>query len=129
MNIEAKLGSLNYKVEMNTGKHQILADEPVSIGGMDTAAAPNELLLSALASCTAITLRMYANRKEWELGEIQVNLTIDKVDGRYIIEKTINFENKALEEDQLKRLHQIADKCPVNKMLSTGIEIKSNFEA
>jgi len=127
MKLKALLGSQNYKVEMDSGKHQIFADEPESIGGMDTAAAPNELLLSALAACTSITLRMYADRKEWKLGEIQVDLSITKTGGNYVILKKISFENTALDVDQLKRLYQIADKCPINKMLSNGVEIKNAY--
>lgn len=68
----------DYRVDIRAGRHPLAADEPESVGGADTAPTPVGLLLSALGSCTAITLRMYAQRKQWPLGEVRVHLAYEK---------------------------------------------------
>lgn len=104
------------------------ADEPKELGGENLFATPKQYLLGALGSCTAITLKMYAKRKEWDLGKITVALCfVDKViEGKttLVIEKKIDFSNaKNLDEKTLERLYVIAEKCPVAKIIKGETEI------
>jgi putative redox protein len=104
-----------------------LADEPVDLGGADTGPRPHELLLASLASCTAITLRMYADRKGWDTGAIQVDATLQREQrGRDIesrIGLEISFGNAALDGAQRERLAQIARSCPVHRTLESPLRM------
>ena len=92
-----------YAQAIQVGAHHLTADEPKSNGGTDTGPGPYALLLSALGACTAITLRMYADRKGWALGEIHVRLSMLKArDGRERIERVITF-GAPLSDDQRAR--------------------------
>jgi len=104
-------------------------DEPLDKGGKDLAPKPGELLAASLASCTAITLKMYIDRKAWEVGDIFVDVDIDRDDAitETSFTRSIKFGNADLDADQLKRLMFIANACPVHKMLSNQIKIKTNF--
>jgi len=129
-----------YTTQVEAGGHQYLVDEPASIGGDDLGATPYEHLLSALGSCTAITLRMYAKRKEWDVGAIEVKLRHTKIHHEdcenceeehskiYGIETDISF-SKELSPEQLKRLDHIAHRCPVHRTLTGDIQIKTNLNA
>ncbi len=118
----------SYKTVLTNGKHQILADEPESLGGTDNGLAPRELLHASLASCAAITMRMYANRKEWEIDEIEVWVEpmLDTETEEMYLRKQIALKGN-LDEKQLKRMKQISDKCPIQKLLSNSITIKTEF--
>ena len=102
----------------------IISDEPKSSGGQDLGFAPNELLASSLAACTAITLRMYANRKGWELTDVKVEVSFetDSLENKFKIVRDIQLLGN-LDEDQQARLLIIADKCPIHKILTNPIEI------
>ncbi len=104
------LGSENYLVEIKTTNHTVMVDEPKSIGGADRYPNPAQYLLSALASCTAITIKMYANNKGWNTGEINVDVKLKDVlsSGKphKKIVKTIHFENP-LSDAQVDRLLKI----------------------
>jgi putative redox protein len=125
--VEAKLGAKKYKTIVTAGEHQFIIDEPTDIGGQNLGPSPTEILLGALASCTAITMRMYADRKEWDLGEIRVKverkevLTEKGVSTR--LHKTFLFE-KTPTDKQLSRLNRIAELCPVSKLLSQEVQMK-----
>lgn len=112
-----------FKVTMVSRGHQIIADEPTEIGGSDKGAKPSELLLASLASCKLITLRMYAERKGWELGEISIALRYLEKGEPTLVEKEIRFSNP-LNADQVKRLIEISGRCPVAKMLKSSIAYK-----
>lgn len=91
-------------------------------GGEDTGAAPHELLLAALGSCTAMTLKVYAERKGWPLKDVRVTLNGNHVDGALVISRHLAIEGE-LDAEQRERLVGIADKCPVHKTLSGTITI------
>jgi len=132
----ARLSGAPYRTELMAGKHRFKADEPKKVGGQDTGPNPYELLQGALASCTAITLRMYADRKEWPLQEVKVHLDFDKnytrerencedsepMRGKFT--RRLELEGP-LDEKQKQRLLQIANKCPVHRTLEQGVTIET----
>ncbi|WP_343532376.1 OsmC family protein [Pedobacter sp.] len=120
-----ELDRSRYKTKVFADGHFIYADEPEELGGSDEGMAPGALLLASLGSCTAITIRMYADRKQFPLETITVNLAIcaeEEMDKGTVIEREIKFTGD-LDEDQIKRLMIIADKCPIHKILSNPIRI------
>jgi len=121
------LGSENYLMEIKTTNHTVMVDEPESIGGSNQYPNPAQYLLSALASCTAITIKMYADNKKWNVGEINVDVKMKEVisSGKTIkkIVKAVQFENP-LEDDQIERLLAIGSKCPISKLLEKPIEME-----
>ncbi|ADY51210.1 OsmC family protein [Pseudopedobacter saltans DSM 12145] len=116
-----------YRTVITDNEHQIIADEPIAVGGTNQGLSPSQLLASSLASCSAITIRMYADRKKWELDEIIISVSIVK----QLATKTTKFRKQIdftgnLTEEQTARLKEIANKCPVHVILSNSIEIESN---
>jgi putative redox protein len=109
--------------------HVVGADEPVESGGDDTAPNPQELLAAALASCTAITVEMYANRKGWDVGPIEVGCEYTPAERgcptRF--ELVVRLPD-GLEEDQVRRLMQIAAKCPVHRTLDGEVMFDERVE-
>lgn len=114
--------------------HSILADEPEGAGGDDRGMTPYELLLAALGACTAMTLRLYAERKGWDLQDVSVELSHEKSHAKDC-ERCVTSEGKLdvvyrkveitgdLDEEQRARLMEIADRCPVHRTLTGTIEI------
>lgn len=123
----ASIAQAHYRVALQSRKHAFYADEPEVQGGTDTAPAPDELLEAALASCTAITLRMYADRKQWPVTSINVTVQLNRADGKTFFSRDIRCEGEITEE-QRQRLLQIAKACPVSKTLSGPIEINSTLQ-
>jgi putative redox protein len=129
-----------YRTEIQAGRHSLVSDEPEDVGGDDAGPSPYDLLLSALGSCTGMTLRMYADRKEWPLDETIVRLTHDKIhaedcehcdtdEGRVDqIEREIEVRG-ALSEEQRDRLLEIANKCPVHRTLHSEVDVRSSLRA
>jgi putative redox protein len=107
---------------IRAGKHELVADEPAAAGGGDQGPAPYALLLSALAACTSITLRMYADRKGWQLGPVHVDLRMLRAHDEERIERTIVLA-PAVPPDQRARLAEIAEKTPVTKTLRRATPI------
>ena len=122
--VTAIIGKDHYRTELLTSGYTIIADEPEEVGGSNLGPAPGEFLMISLASCTAITLRMYADRKKWSVDKIRVEVASEKVDTKTLFKREISFEG-ALDDDQRKRLLQIANSCPVHKTLSNPIEIQT----
>ena len=128
--VRAVTGAAPYTVKHtdNLG-HEWLADEPLDEGGGNTATTPKHLLLSSLGSCTAITLQMYATRKQWPLESVEVELQLNPngnpATGNDIVRK-ISLKGE-LSAEQRERLLQIANVCPVHKMLSGEIRIASSL--
>jgi putative redox protein len=116
-----------YAVAITAGHHALAADEPKSIGGGDSGPSPFALVASGLGACTAITLRMYAERKQWPLRGVTVALTVVKAAGDALqIERVVTLEG-ALSAEQRARLAEIAEKTPVTKALRAGFAIHTNF--
>ena len=123
-NSSVVLTNKNYLAEAKIRSHFVVTDVPVSDGGEDTAPTPVEYLLTAIGSCVAITLRMYAARRSWDVGEITVNVfQLKDEQGSYLTEE-ISFEND-ITEDQRKRLLVFAGKCPVARMVKGETRIES----
>jgi putative redox protein len=122
--VTATIGSDNYKTELMTSGHQTIVDEPEELGGTNLGPAPGEFLMISLASCTAITLRMYADRKKWNVEKIKVEVAFEKAQHKTIFKREISFEGD-LDDDQRARLLQIANSCPVHKTLTNPIEIET----
>jgi putative redox protein len=124
--VTAIIGTDHYRTELIASGKKVIADEPQELGGSDEGPAPGELLLMSLASCTAITLRMYADRKKWDVTRIKVEVASEKVDNKTFIQREVSLEGN-LEADQRQRLLQIANACPVHKMLTNPIEISTSL--
>lgn len=124
--ITAHIGKELYKTEIKSGTNTIIADEPKDIGGNDLGLAPKELLASALAACTAITLRMYADRKGWNLTDAKIDVTFnwDEEKSKSVINRKIALFG-TLDDTQRERLLKVANGCPVHKILSNPIEIET----
>ena len=121
-----------YRTEIKAGSHTFYADEPEAAGGKDTAPAPHQLFLSALGACTAITVKMYAARKNWPLESISIDLTLDRevLNGsqQSVFIQEISLVGP-LDEEQVKRLLEIAGKCPVHKTLHSEIRVETLYKA
>lgn len=114
-----------YQQKIQAGPHIITADEPRSLGGDGTGATPISLMLAALGSCTSMTLKMYAERKGYAIDKVETYLSHEKRGDRDHIEREIVIHGKDLSEEQHTRMMQIADMCPVHKMLSGSADIST----
>jgi putative redox protein len=119
-----------YRGEVRAGRHRFVADEGPEVGGDDEGPNPYQLLLSGLVQCTAATLRMYANRKGWALGEVKVRARLLRTgDGATKverIERTITVGGN-LTAEQKARLVEIADRTPVTRTLVNGLTIDTTL--
>jgi putative redox protein len=113
-----------YGVRIDAGGHALRGDEPTDHGGADTGPSPFGLLLSGLGACTAITLRMYADRKSWPLAGVDVKLSyIVKDENTRWIDRSITVHG--VDDDQRAKLAEIADKTPVTRAVRAGTEIRT----
>ena len=123
----ATLGEVNYAVTLKSGRHVLTSDEPAARGGQDAGPNPSELLAGALASCTAITLRMYAERKQWPLGAVEVDVHYERLpDKTASIDRVLRLSGP-LTDEQRARLVDIAERTPVTLTLKTGAEIRTRL--
>ena len=122
--ISASLGSTDFLTKLTNDTHDWMADEPIELGGTNQGPNPYELMLSALSSCSAITMKMYANRKQWPLEgvDIQCDLVKPEPGSASYIQRKISLKGP-LDREQTDRLLQIADLCPINKMISNNIAV------
>lgn len=121
----AKLADARYSVNIRSGHHTLIADEPVAVGGQDAGPSPFSIVLAGLGACTAITLRMYAEHKKWPLSGLAVDLEYFRDDGAFRIERVLRIEG-ALDEEQRARLAEIAERTPVTLALKGGTTINTS---
>ncbi|HEU0014244.1 MAG TPA: OsmC family protein [Longimicrobium sp.] len=115
------------RTEVSVGGHAFVADEPAQLGGTETGPTPLDYLAAAVGACTAMTVRMYADRKGWPVDDVQVTLRHGKVAGAapgasYRLEKRIEIAGD-LTDEQRQRLLQIAERCPVKLAVERGIPV------
>lgn len=134
--VAVRIGRKGYQTEIIANGHRLLADEPIAVGGSDTGPPPYDYLVAALGACTGMTLRMYADRKEWPLESVMVRLKHQKIhaldcrecetkSGKIdTIDREIELEGP-LDREQRQRLLEIADHCPVHRTLQGEIVIKT----
>ena len=118
-----------YRMEIESPSgNVVIADEPLESGGQDLGFSPKELLISALGTCTSATLRMYADRKGWDLQEVKIEVDLDRDEKgtKTIFNCKIQLFGE-LDEEQRARLLTIAKACPVHKILTHPIEINTEF--
>jgi putative redox protein len=128
--IKGAIGPRKYQVHIRWRKGSLIADEPEDAGGMDTGPDPYSLLLSSLAACTLATLRMYIDRKNWSIDELEVRLNLfqEEKEGTLltVIDRDLHFP-PGLPEEQRTRLLEVADKCPISKILKGSVKLR-NYE-
>jgi putative redox protein len=125
----------SFRTEIGTPAHTLVADEPTSFGGTDLGPTPYDLLLAAISSCTAMTVRMYASRKKWPLAAVDVSIRTARTHGADCAEcvdhsplAALRLERRVelrgdLTAEQRERLLWIADHCPVKQALGRGVEV------
>lgn len=116
-----------YETKISAGKHKWIADEPKDKEGTDLGPMPTELLASSLGACTSITIRMYADRKEYPLDSVEVHVTIDKRAAEDHKFTRVVVLSGNLSTEQRERLLSVANACPVHKILSGKIEIETTL--
>jgi putative redox protein len=134
--VSTKVGGPGYRADVTARAHNFVIDEPTALGGTDAGPTPYEYLLGALSGCTAMTLRLYANRKGWPLESVEVKMRTSRsheVDcencektavGITRIERTVDMQGP-LTDEQKQRLLEIADRCPVKQTLERGIKVET----
>lgn len=128
--VSAHIGKELYRTEIKSSSGNIvIADEPHTNGGQDLGFSPKELLVSALAACTSATLRMYADRKGWNLEEVSVDVELvrDDAANKTIIKRNLHLTGN-LDDEQRTRLLSIANSCPVHKILTNPIAVETELE-
>jgi len=122
----AETGLGRYQVEIRVGKSAFLADEPVEAGGLGTGPNPYDLLSAALGACKTMTIRLYANRKNWPLKHVKAAVRHRRADlnAKDLFEVDVTLEGE-LDESQRAKLMEIAERCPVSLTLTRGSEVRS----
>ncbi|GAO54651.1 OsmC family protein [Novosphingobium sp. MD-1] len=121
----AHIGKDRYRTEIEVDGHRIVADEPPALGGANAGPAPYDLILAGLGACTAITLRMYADRKQWPLESLDVALRLSGGKDDRRIERVLTIAG--LDADQQARLADVAERTPVTLTLKGGITIDTRL--
>ena len=118
-----------YTHDVKAGDHRLVADEPVDQGGRDEGPSPQELLAASLASCTAITIEMYAKRKGWDVSGLEVDCRYTPADRGCVTKFDLVMRMPAhLDEEQVERLQVIAAKCPVHRVLEGEVAFEERVE-
>jgi putative redox protein len=123
----ASIGTVDYATAITTGHHRLTADEGPELGGKDAGPAPYDLLISALGSCTVITLRMYAERKQWPVTAVHADIHFRRGDDKVeSIDRVLHIEG-AVDAEQRKRMADIAERTPVTLTLKRSLEIHTTL--
>ena len=120
---KASIGTIDYATSIATGHHHLTADEGPELGGKDAGPAPYDLLVSSLGTCTVITLKMYAARKQWPVTSVQADIHFVRQDKVESIDRTLRIEG-AVDDEQKKRMADIAERTPVTLKRSMEIRTK-----
>ena len=129
MRATARRNGKDFKHDLEIRSHQMTADEPKDQGGTDEGPSPQELLAASLASCTAVTIEMYAKRKGWDIGEVEVDVNYEPAQKGSPTKFTMAVRlPKELPEEQSERLMQIAAKCPVHRTLEGEVMFDESLE-
>ena len=129
MKARAQRNGGKFRHDIGIRHHELNADEPKDEGGEDSAPSPQELLAASLASCTAITMEMYADRKGWDIGDVVVDVDYEPAQrGSPTKFEMIVRLPKELPEDQREKLMQIAAKCPVHRTLEGEVMFDERLE-
>ncbi len=127
--IVSSLGTTKYQCEVEWRKGKFIVDEPSSLGGQDAGPDPYTLLLSSLASCKIVTLRMYIDKKGWDIPVIQCKSNLfqklEKGENTTVIDCDISFPEAVISEELKEKLLEIADKCPVSKIIEGNTKVRS----
>lgn len=126
MTVVVKKGDGAFQQQIQIGQHQLLADVPVDLGGENSGPQPHDLLAAALGSCTAMTITMYAKRKEMALEDVEVSVNQTMVAGTHLFTRHIHYVGN-LSGEEKARLTDIANKCPVHKTLTGTIQVVTEF--
>lgn len=129
--VQAVIGQENYYTTVKAGIHTFITDEPIDKCGGNKGPNPYEILASSLASCTAATLKMYINRKQWKVEKINVEVILENDPIQHIanFKRRIWYEEAQLDDTQKKRLLAIAEACPVHKLLHGTIHINTYLDS
>ncbi len=117
-----RVGKLRHRVDVN-GRHTIVTDEPLKLGGTDEGPAPHELLPAALASCIATMIALYAERHGWEIGDARVEVEYDAEATPRQIEIEVHLPD-SLSAEQFRRLERVADTCPLRRAIEAGFDFE-----
>lgn len=120
----ARIGKDHYRTEINVSGHDLIGDEGPGLGGKNAGPAPYDFLLAGLGACTAITLRMYADRKQWPLESVEVTLKLTNKEGLRI-DRVLTIAG--LDDEQKARLADIAERTPVTLTLKNGLSIDTRL--
>ena len=121
---QASIGTVDYATAITTGHHKLTVDEGPELGGKDAGPAPYDLLSSALGACTVITLRMYAERKQWPVTAVQADIHFSRgEDKSERIDRVLRIEGA--DAEQKKRMAESAEKTPVTLTLKRSLEIRT----
>jgi putative redox protein len=123
----ADIGTSNYTVSLVAGHHSLVSDERAAAGGQDAGPTPHELVCAALGACTAITLRMYAQRKKWPLHAVHVEVSMQTEGEAHTMTRQLRLTGE-LDEAQRARLADIAERTPVTLTLKQGVAITTLLE-
>ena len=123
---KASIGTVDYATAITTGHHRLTADEGPELGGKDAGPAPYDLLTSALGACTVITLRMYAERKQWPVTAVHADIHFKRDDKVESIDRVLHIEG-AVDAEQKKRMAEIAERTPVTLTLKRSLEIHTTL--
>ena len=124
---KASIETVDYATALTTGHHRLTADEGPELGGKDAGPAPYDLLISALGACTVITLRMYAERKQWPVTAVHADIHFKRGDDKVeSIDRVLHIEG-AVDAEQKKRMAEIAERTPVTLTLKRSLEIRTTL--
>ena len=123
----ASIGTVDYATSITAGHHRLTSDEGPELGGKDAGPNPYELLTAALSACTVITLRMYAERKQWPVTAVHADIRFARQDKVESIDRTLRIEGA--DAEQKKRMAEIAERTPVTLTLKQGLPIQTELVA